>query len=167
MNALILFSHGSLLCGAGEALDAHAERLQKSGNWSVVAVGYLNYSEPTFLEAVRYCREQGSRSITVVPFFLIPGYFVKKSLPQKISEAQESYPDVSFAIAPALGHDSRLADAILESAAQPMGHDEWRGDLASAARGCRANPECPLYGTPKCPRVPALPDDLDRETAEA
>ena len=68
MSALILFSHGSLLCGAGEALDAHAEGLRKTGKWQVVTVGYLNYSEPTFLEAVRHCHEQGARSITAVPF---------------------------------------------------------------------------------------------------
>ena len=166
MNALILFSHGSLLCGAGEALDAHAEGLRKIGNWPVVAVGYLNYSEPTFQEAVRYCHEQGAQSITVVPYFLIPGYFVTSSLPKRIAEAQENYPDLTFTIAPALGHDSRLADAILESAAHPMGHEDWRGDLASAARGCRANPECPLYGTPKCPLVPVLPNNADKETAE-
>ena len=52
MDALILFSHGSLLCGAGEALEAHAARLRARGRWPVVEVGYMNYSEPTFAQAI-------------------------------------------------------------------------------------------------------------------
>jgi sirohydrochlorin ferrochelatase len=156
MNAVILFSHGSLLCGAGEALDAHAERLRQSGRWPVVTVGYMNYSEPSFLDAVKYCHGQGAASIIVIPFFLIPGYFVKKTLPERIADAQAVYPEIDFKIAPALGFDVRLADAILESAANPLGPEDWRGDLSSASRGCRANPECPLYGGLNCPRVPNL-----------
>jgi len=156
MDAVILFSHGSLLCGAGEALDAHAERIRQLGKWPLVTVGYMNYSEPSFLDAVKKCYDNGVNSIIVVPFFLIPGYFVRKSLPELIAEAQTAHPELSFKIARALGFDVRLADAILESAANPLGPEDWRGDLASAARGCRANPECPLYGTPNCPRVPAL-----------
>jgi sirohydrochlorin cobaltochelatase len=154
MDAVILFSHGSLLCGAGEALDEHAERIRQTGRWPVVTVGYMNYSEPSFLDAVKLCLDQGADSIIVVRFFLVSGFFVKKTLPERIAEAQAAYPELSFTIAPALGFDVRLADAILESAANPLGKDDWRGDLASAARGCRANPECPLYGTPKCPLVP-------------
>jgi hypothetical protein len=49
-HALILFSNGSLLCGAGEALEAHAARLRERGDYDLVAVGYLNYSEPLFAE---------------------------------------------------------------------------------------------------------------------
>ena len=152
MEAVILFSHGSLLCGAGEALDAHAEGLRKSGIWPVVAVGYMNYSQPTFLEAVQVCADAGADTIIVVPYFLVPGFFVKKTLPERIVEARLLFSDLRFEVAPALGFDERLADAILQSAADPLGPEEWRGDLASAARGCRAIPECPLYGTSKCPR---------------
>jgi len=159
MDAVILFSHGSVLCGAGEALDSHADGLRKTGNWPIVSVGYMNYSEPDFLDAVKSCQEQGAHSITVIPFFLIPGYFVKKTLPDRIAEAEAIFPDLTFTIASALGFDVRLADAILESAANPLGPGEWRGDLASAARGCRANSQCPLYGTPRCPRVPFLAED--------
>lgn len=154
MDAVILFSHGSLLCGAGEALDAHAEALRRSGLWPYVAVGYMNYSDPTFVDAVTDCVRQGADSIVVVPFFLISGYFVSKTLPERIAEASGLFPTLSFKIATAIGYDARLADAILESAAAPLGPALWRDDLAAAGRGCRAIPDCPLYGSPNCPRVP-------------
>ena len=165
MNALILFSHGSLLCGAGEALDAHALRLRQTGAWDWVAVGYLNYSEPTFAEAVAECAARGATRVLVLPFFLVPGYFVTKSLPECLKAARAAYPDLTFTVADAIGFDAGLADALIASAQSPLGPDEWRDDLTAAARGCRARPDCPLYATPNCPRVPA-PDTPARPFVE-
>jgi len=165
MNALLLFSHGSLLCGAGEALDAHAARLRRTGVWDMVAVGYLNYSAPTFAESVAEGAARGATQILVLPFFLVPGYFVTHSLPQCLKAARAAHPELTFTVADAIGFDTRLADALIASAQAPLGPDEWRDDLAAAARGCRARPDCPLYATPNCPRVPA-PDTPARPFVE-
>lgn len=165
MNALILFSHGSLLCGAGEALDVHADRLRQTGEWDMVAVGYMNYSEPTFAESVAECAGRGATKVLVLPFFLIPGYFVTKSLPEQLEAAKAAHPHLEFTVAAAIGFDMGLADALIAGAQAPLGPDEWRDDLAAAARGCRARPDCPLYATPNCPRVPA-PDTPARPFVE-
>jgi sirohydrochlorin ferrochelatase len=165
MDALILFAHGSLLCGAGEALDAHAARLRATGRWPLVQVGYMNYSEPTFADAVTECQHAGATHIIVLPFFLVPGYFVTKSLPEHVAQAQANHPNLQFTIAKAIGYDERLADAVIDAALNPLGPDEWRDDLTAAARHCRARPDCPLYATPNCPRVPA-PDTPARPFVE-
>lgn len=151
-----MFSHGSLLCGAGEALDAHAARLRESGEFGIVAVGYMNYSEPTFAQAVAKCEAAGATRIIVLPFFLVPGFFVTKTLPEHMAKAQADFPALTFTVADAIGFDERLADAVLDAAQHPLGPGEWRDDLQAAARGCRARPDCPLYGTLDCPRAPAL-----------
>lgn len=165
MDALILFSHGSLLCGAGEALDTHAGRLRRTGDWPLVFVGYMNYSEPTFAEAVANAVSQGATRIVVLPFFLIPGYFVTQTLPEQLTAVQADYPSLEFVVAQAIGYDTGLADALIASAQTPLGPDAWRDDLTAAARGCRARPDCPLYATPNCPRVPA-PDTPARPFVE-
>ncbi|HLK56589.1 MAG TPA: CbiX/SirB N-terminal domain-containing protein, partial [Chthonomonadaceae bacterium] len=87
MDAVILFSHGSVLCGSGVALDAHADRLRARGIAPIVTVGYLNYSEPPFLQAVAQCVAQGATRIIVAPYFLVPGYFVKVDLPKSVAAA--------------------------------------------------------------------------------
>jgi len=156
LPAVILFSHGSVLCGAGIALDEHAERIRRSTKYVEVAVGYLNYSEPTFAEAVQRCYDAGARRILVAPFFLVPGYFVTTALPKQIATAQADFPDVEFLITPPLGFDELLADALIESARNPLPASSWRDDLTNAARYCRANSQCPLFGTPRCPRVPGM-----------
>ncbi len=165
MDALILFSHGSVLCGAGEALDAHAERLRQTGDWPLVGVGYMNYSEPTFAEAVAAVQAEGATRIVVLPFFLVPGYFVTQTLPKQLQAVQADYPALEFVVAEALGYDPGLADALIAGALNPLGPDQWRDDLQAAARGCRARPDCPLYATPSCPRVPA-PDTPARPFVE-
>lgn len=152
--AVILFAHGSLLCGSSGALEAHAGRMRRSGDYSMVEVGFLNYSIPTFEHAVSACYNAGKRKVLVLPFFLVPGYFVTKGLPEAISRVSELYPEMEFQVAAAIGFDEALADAIIDSALSPLSQDAWRDDLATASRSCRANPDCPLYGTPSCPRVP-------------
>ncbi len=155
MDALVLFSHGSLLCGAGEALDAHAERLRARGDFDRVEVGYLNYSEPPFLDTVARIVEAGAKRIVVVPYFLVAGYFVTSSLPKILNEARAIYPEVEFIVADALRHDAGLADALLDAAHSARPAAQWREPLARAAAACRPSPQCPLYGTSACPKVPS------------
>ena len=154
MDATVLFSHGSLLCGAGEALRAHAERLRIEGLTPLVAVGYLNYSEPPFIDTVTECVAAGATRIFVTPYFLIPGYFVKVDLPKAVAAAQARFPNVEFVVAEAIGFDERLADALIESANGAVGPDGWREDLRRASEFCRPSPQCPLFGTPACPKQP-------------
>ena len=153
-DATVLFSHGSLLCGAGEALQAHAQRLRVQGLTPLVAVGYLNYSEPPFIDAVAECVAAGATRILVTPYFLVPGYFVKVDLPKAVAAAQERFPEVEFVVAEAIGFDARLADALIESANRAFGPEGWRQDLRRASEFCRPNVLCPLFGTPNCPKQP-------------
>ena len=154
MDAVILFSHGALLCGSGEALLAHAARLWEQAIAPIVEIGYLNYTEPPFATAVERCVAQGANRILVVPYFLVPGKFVKVDLPQAIQREAEKYSDVAFCLGEALGFDEALADALLQSAADAMPPEQWGDTLARASNHCRPNPECPLYNTASCPKHP-------------
>lgn len=148
---LILFSHGSLLCGSGEALEKHADALQRDSRYDRVLIGYLNYSSPSFLDSVREAAEHGAKRIIIAPYFLNAGYFVTHSLPRALKEAEKLYPQIEFEIAPPLGPNRRLQDAVLLSASQAAAPDEWNKPLMRAQSACRLNPECPLYGTEGCP----------------
>ena len=155
MDALILFSHGSLMCGAGEALTVHADRLRGRGDFAPVEIGYLNYSEPSFADAVETCVAAGATRIVVAPYFLISGFFITKSLPEKIAEAAAKYPQITFTVGEAFNYDESLADAVWESALSARSQESWRDPVKQAAAACRPFPECPLYGTPACPKVPS------------
>ena len=145
MNAVILFSHGSLLCGAGEQLELHAERLRNNAEYSSVEIGYLNYSSPSFAEAVEKCVDAGATKILISPYFLIPGYFVKVGLPRVLAPEQDRFPNVEFQIAPALGDHELLAQAVSICAKRAQSSEHWRAILHSAPKSCERNRECPLF----------------------
>lgn len=145
MTAVILFSHGSLLCGAGEQLEKHAARLREGAEYSRVEIGYLNYSSPSFAEAVEKCAASGATTILISPYFLIPGYFVKVGLPGVLAPQRERFPHLEFEIAPALGDHELLAQAVSHCADRAQTSENWRAILHSAPKSCERNPECPLF----------------------
>ena len=126
MNAMILFSHGSTLCGAGETLKTLAQKLETRGTADIVRVGFLNYSMPRFGEAFDECVAQGATQIVVVPYFLIAGYFVKVELPKVLEPAQARHPNVPVIIAEAMRDHAALEDAVLSCAERAMPTSQWR-----------------------------------------
>ncbi len=143
-----------MLCGAGETLFELARRMEARGDAPIVEAGFLNYSEPTFEAAFEKCVARGATQITIAPYFLIAGYFVKVSLPPKIAAMSEKFPDVEVKVAEALKTHEFLADAIVNCANRALEPEKWRDILNTAPKFCRDNPQCPLNGTPQCPLRP-------------
>jgi sirohydrochlorin ferrochelatase len=156
--ALIIYSHGSVLCGAGEALDAHVTRLKLAFDW--VNIGYLNYSEPRFAETAEAAIAAGATTIIVVPYLLISGYFVQKALPEILNPIKEAHPNIEFIVAEALNVDTLLADAVIEAAKTGVGTTHWDDRLLHVQQSCRPHVDCPFYGTHQCPLVPGYGEPL-------
>lgn len=148
--ALVLFSHGSTLCGAGRALYGHAERLRSTGEWAAVEVGFLNFSKPVFGDVVDDLVGRGYRTIVVVPYFLVAGKFVREDLAEEIARAGTRHPEVDFRVARAVGYDPALAEILWELARRASPPVRWRADLLAAAESCEGRADCPLYGRPPC-----------------
>ncbi len=153
LEAIVLFSHGSLLCGVGETLKIHAERLSNRNLAPIIEIGFLNYSEPSFLQAVTACAERGATRITVLPYFLAPGYFVNTALPKSVNEAKLQYPELEFVTAEPIGYNQALASAIVESAARARPKEFWYEDRDRALQSCRMLESCPLYPPSGCPKL--------------
>lgn len=150
LDAVILFSHGSLLCGFGDALADHAARLRSRCISPLVEIGYLNYSDPPFAAAVERCAEAGAVRIAIVPYFLVPGYFVNVGLPKCVAEARAAHPGIEFFTAQPIGFDDRLADALIIAAERSAGPERWRDELIRATRCCRNDRRCPVFDSPHC-----------------
>lgn len=114
MNAAILVGHGSLRKASGAAMIRLAALLRKTGNFPVATAGFLNFSQPTFLDAVARCVRKGATSIFVQPYFLISGYYVTNGVPKLIAEAKEAYPHVTFHLAKAFDDHPALLKLTLK-----------------------------------------------------
>jgi sirohydrochlorin cobaltochelatase len=148
-TSIILFSHGSVLCGAGESLLAMAQELENLAGYKV-GVGYLNYSEPSFADAVDLAVADGAHEIIVVPYFLVAGYFVQQKLPPLIEAAKERHPQIIFHVADALRANSLMRDIVLACAERTQTISEWRKWWRVAPEFCRNDAACPLYDTALC-----------------
>jgi sirohydrochlorin ferrochelatase len=150
MEALLLFSHGSVLCGSERGLLDLAGGLALDGTFPIVEAGFLNYSEPRFEQAVERCVELGATAICVAPFFLVAGKFVLNELEPRIAAMKERFPDLEFTLTSAIGFHPRLADAIVGAAETAMPPGELP-KISIEESQCRRDPKCPLYESPACP----------------
>lgn len=149
MEAILLFSHGSILCGAERNLIEVAAAMRERGDAPIVEVGFLNYSEPLFGDAVARCIAQGATRLVIAPWFLIAGKFVLEDLPSTIAEAQAMHPEVEFTVADVIGFHPLLADAVLSAAESARSPEDWRAS-PDAFAWCRESPRCPLYRSDEC-----------------
>ena len=162
--AVVLVSHGSLLCGAGTALRRHADGLGTAWGDRVAGVwpGFLNYSEPPVEAAIADAAAAGARRIVVAPYFLVSGKFVKVDVTARVEAARAAWPGVEFALAQPLGDDLALADAVTALVPHAEAPARWDDTLDAAPASCADRPDCPLHGTPRCPAtgggaLPAIP----------
>ena len=116
MKAAILVGHGSLRKASGAAMIRLAALLRKEGTFPVATAGFLNFSQPTFMDAVTRCVRKGATEISVQPYFLISGFYVKTGVPKLIAEAQAAYPDVVFRLAEAFDDHPALLELTLKRA---------------------------------------------------
>jgi sirohydrochlorin cobaltochelatase len=150
VDAILLFSHGSVLCGAERNLLELAARMRTQGDAAIVEAGFLNYTAPLFAEAVSRCVAQGATRIVVAPYFLIAGKFVTEELPGVIAAARAEHPEVAFEVADVIGFHPLLAEAVIHSAEHARPVAEWHAAIAEAGAWCREQPKCPLYKTEVC-----------------
>jgi sirohydrochlorin ferrochelatase len=150
VQAILLYSHGSVLCGAEQNLVETAQRMREAGDAPIVEVAFLNYNQPSFDDAVRRCVEQGATRIVVAPWFLVAGKFVVDDLPPRIAAATQAHPGLELVAAGVIGFHPAMVDAVLASAGDAPEPAHWRATVADAGRWCRENPRCPLYGEHPC-----------------
>lgn len=110
MKAAILVGHGSLRKASGAAMIRLAALLRKDGTFPIATAGFLNFSQPTFMNAVARCVNKGATEIFVQPYFLISGFYVKTGVPKLLKEAEAAYPEVRFRLAEAFDDHPALAE---------------------------------------------------------
>lgn len=116
MNAAILVGHGSLRKASGAAMIRLAALLRREGTFPIATAGFLNFSQPTFMDAVTRCVRKGATTIFVQPYFLISGYYVTNGIPKLLEEARAAYPNIAFHLAPAFDFHPALVMLTLKRA---------------------------------------------------
>ena len=143
LPAVILFSHGSVLAGAGKRLREHAAALSAMGKFLCVEVGYLNYSEPPIETAVKKCLAAGASDLIIVPYFLVAGKFVLEDLPGRINSIMADNPHVKFHVTRAIEDNPIMGEIVLELAETRLPESQRCGLLLALHGSPRAQANGP------------------------
>ena len=144
MHAIILVGHGSLRQASGAAMIRLAALVRKQGVAPIATAGFLNFSQPTFADAVRRCVRKGATHITVQPYFLISGYYVKRVLPKLIEEVKKEHPQLTLEVADAFEYHPALIQMVTERA-QAERQGRACGLLLIAHGSPHAEANTPIY----------------------
>ena len=117
MESIILVGHGSRRREAnnleiiGRLLH---EALHPGCTGNCVKVAYLQFSEPTLMEAIAGSVHQGCSRIIVHPYFLSSGNHVTEDIPAEIDKARRLYTGVEFIYTDPLGIHDKLVHVVLD-----------------------------------------------------
>lgn len=110
-QALILFAHGARDPRWAEPM----QRIQtlvaaQAGSNVEVHQAFLELMKPGLPELMEQLVQNQVKVVTIVPIFLGQGAHVRSDLPKLVTEMESIYPEVTFALATAIGeHDQVLA----------------------------------------------------------
>ena len=128
INALLIVGHGSLRKASGSAMIRLAALARQEGVAPISTAGFLNFSRPTFQEAVTRCVSKGATNVAVQPYFLIDGYYVNQALPKLVQEAQAEHPELRFRVLEPFTYHPALSELVLKRAAHAIEEKRLKED---------------------------------------
>jgi len=115
-RGVILLAHGARDPRWSEPFEALRERFAALAPDVPVALAFLELMTPDLAGAARALVAQGCRALTVVPVFLGVGGHVRRDVPALVAAIAREHPDATIALAPALGEDAGVQDAMARAA---------------------------------------------------
>jgi sirohydrochlorin ferrochelatase len=116
-HALIVLGHGSRNPAATGQFNELVELL-RARRGDLVLPAFMELAEPSLADAVRDAVAAGADAIVVQPCFLFDGMHIRRDIPEMLTAFAAAHPNVTFRFGRPLGPDARIADILLERAAE-------------------------------------------------
>lgn len=132
-DAVLVVGHGSRREEANADVREAARKIKLRGGFETVEAAFLEIVQPGIRAGIENLYAQGVQSITVFPYFLMPGRHTRGDLPRDVAEAVKDFPDLKVKIAePLAGHE-----LVIEASIERIGDagKEFDRKLSLAGRG--------------------------------
>jgi len=80
-----------------------------------VALAFMEFTSPTFEEAVGELRETGARRVLVVPLFLSGGGHVARDIPAAVAPERARHPRIDIVVSGAIGEQPEVVGAMRDA----------------------------------------------------
>jgi sirohydrochlorin cobaltochelatase len=126
-SALILFAHGARDPRWAEPFRKLQDMIAAMRPELDVSLAFLDFMEPRLPDQVRELAQAGCDGITVVPVFFGQGGHVLRDLPPMVDALRADYPAIRLSVAPAVGEDPGVLNAIASYCMASVGSGGVKG----------------------------------------
>src|SRR5690606_42119392 len=96
-----------------------ARKVNQSGRFEIVEIGYLELAQPDIATGAARCVELGAQEVRMLPYFLSMGRHVAEDLQRFRDELAACHPKVKFVLCPPLGLHPKVVEVVLERLGEP------------------------------------------------
>jgi sirohydrochlorin cobaltochelatase len=107
-ECVVLLAHGSKDPRWRIPFEEILRVAQSQAGEGSVRLAYMEFIEPTLMDAARECAEQGISSIRIFPLFLAMGVHLATDIPRQAEEVREQFPELKVEVLQTLGEDPRM-----------------------------------------------------------
>ena len=118
MNVLLVIAHGSRRDESNLEIESLTNKIASfnTKEFDVVRPAFLEFAEPSIVEAIQKCSDIGAKKVTVLPYFLSAGVHITRDIPGEIQKASEQYPKLEIKIANYFGARDEIAEILIKTA---------------------------------------------------
>ena len=120
VTGIIIVDHGSRRAESNTLLLAATERFIETGPYAIVEPAHMELAQPDIATAFERCVVRGASRVVVFPYFLSPGRHWKQDIPQLVSAAAESHPNVEWKVTAPFGLHDGMMQIITERIAEAL-----------------------------------------------
>ena len=121
VDGLILLAHGARDPTWATPFERVAARVRVACPQATVTLAFLESMTPDLPQAGAALAAAGCRHVVVLPLFLGTGGHVRRDVPARLAALAAAHPAVRWTLAPAIGDDERLVQALAAIALQHLG----------------------------------------------
>ena len=118
MNVLLLIAHGSRREESNLEIESLVNNIASfnTKEFDVVMPAFLEFAEPSIVEAIKKCSDIGAKKVTVLPYFLSAGVHITRDIPGEIAKASKNNPNLKIKIANYFGSRDEIAEILIKTA---------------------------------------------------
>ena len=118
MNVLLVIAHGSRRDESNLEIESLINKMASfnTKEFDVVMPAFLEFAEPSIVEAIEKCSDIGAKKVTVLPYFLSAGVHITRDIPGEIQKTSGEYPKLEIKIANYFGARDEIAEILIKAA---------------------------------------------------
>ena len=118
MNVLLVIAHGSRRDESNLEIESLTNKIASfnTKEFDVVMPAFLEFAEPSIVEAIQKCSDIGAKKVTVLPYFLSAGVHITRDIPGEIQKVSEQYPTLVIEKVNYFGARDEIAEILIKAA---------------------------------------------------